>query len=102
MKERSWTCLLRQVDERKWSPGFTATKLLEILYNMARRASTLICSKVLQLGSLSISVTLSNPIWWPVAAPFLNCRNHCFPRLYEGLKQYYSIPTGGAVLMRMP
>ena len=36
-----------RVGERKLSPGFTATKLLVILYNMVRHASTLFCSKVL-------------------------------------------------------
>ena len=46
---------------------FTATKLLKILYNIVWCASNLLCSKVLQLSSLSISVTLANSWYLPTA-----------------------------------
>ena len=36
MKEWSWTCLLLRIGERKFSPGFTAPKLLEMRYNRGR------------------------------------------------------------------
>ena len=51
------------VGERKLSPEFSATKLLENLYKMVTRASTHLCSKVPQLSSLSISVRLAN-FWY--------------------------------------
>ena len=54
--------ILLRVGERKLSPGFTATKLLEV-----RRASTLLCSRVRQLSSVSISVKLGNCWYLPSA-----------------------------------
>ena len=63
----NWTCLLLPVGERKFSPEFTATKLLKILYNIVRRVSTLLCSKVLQLSSVSISAKLANSWYLPSA-----------------------------------
>ena len=49
MKEWSWTCLLLRIGERNFSPGFTAPKLLEMRYNMVRRAPTPLFSPVKHL-----------------------------------------------------
>ena len=99
------------VGECKLSPEFAATTFLEILYNLVRRALTLLFSEVLQLTSLSIFDTLSN-CWYmyispqrPSGSPSLHhCQIagtivfHTFTRVPNSITVFQ---LGCVVLMRM-